>query len=205
MLTFEPGETTKKVTVAGLGDTKAEPDETFRVGLNHASQPIAKALGLATILNDDATEVLARHVFYNDSAFDRTGNGLLDDDLANDRAIAPDKAALLPGRTATFANYTSYVRGINGVMIDVASLANAAELSAADDFDFRVEPFEMEVPHTDLEANIRHNTQRLNDVIEGWVREDPSQWLWLHKRWKVDDDPTGWDIPEELRPSTSLP
>jgi KDO2-lipid IV(A) lauroyltransferase len=57
----------------------------------------------------------------------------------------------------------------------------------------------METPHADLDANIRHNTQRLNDVIEGWVREDPSQWLWLHKRWKVDDDPEGWDVPDELR------
>ena len=66
-------------------------------------------------------------------------------------------------------------------------------------FDFRVEPFEMETPHADTDANIRHNTQRLNDVIEGWTREDPSQWLWLHKRWKVDDNPEGWDIPDGLR------
>ena len=41
---------------------------------------------------------------------------------ADDAAIATDKTALLPGQTATFANYTSYSRGINGIMVDIAGL-----------------------------------------------------------------------------------
>ena len=44
--------------------------------------------------------------------------------------------SLLPGGTASFANYTSYSRGINGIMIDIAGLW-AMSLSAAD-FDFKV-------------------------------------------------------------------
>ncbi|RVB98256.1 lipid A biosynthesis lauroyl acyltransferase, partial [Mesorhizobium sp. M7A.F.Ca.CA.002.15.2.1] len=28
-------------------------------------------------------------------------------------------------------------------------------------------------------------TQRLNDVVERWVREDPVQWMWFHKRWEI--------------------
>ncbi len=59
-------------------------------------------------------------------------------------------------------------------------------------------PFALEEPYGDLEANIRHNTERLNRVVEGWVRKAPEQWLWLHRRWKVDDNPEGWAIPPEL-------
>ena len=24
----------------------------------------------------------------------------------------------------------------------------------------------------------------ITDVVEGWVREHPEQWLWLHRRWR---------------------
>jgi len=84
--------------------------------------------------------VVGRHVFYNNSAWD--GN----DPLANaedDSAVASEapildptdlifsgnqqrelgKEALLPGETATFANYTSYSRGLNSIMVDIDGLA----------------------------------------------------------------------------------
>src|SRR5205085_4728527 len=54
--------------------------------------------------------------------------------VADDGAIAPDKQALLPGQTATFANYTSYSRGINGIMIDVDGLAGTPTVG---DFTFK--------------------------------------------------------------------
>jgi len=72
---------------------------------------------------DVVAVVTGRHVFYNNSAHD--GNGAAAS-VADDGAIATDKAALLPGGTATFANYTSYARGINGVMIDIAGLPGGA-------------------------------------------------------------------------------
>ena len=27
--------------------------------------------------------------------------------------------------------------------------------------------------------------QLLNDVVERWIREDPAQWMWFHKRWNL--------------------
>ena len=78
--------------------------------------------------------VVGRQIFYNNSAFD--GNSAAAG-AADDGAIATNKVALLPGGTATLANYTSYSKGINGIMIDVKSAPNAAAITAAD-FDFRM-------------------------------------------------------------------
>jgi hypothetical protein len=43
-------------------------------------------------------------------------------------AIATDKDALLPGQRATFDNYTSYSKGINGLMIDLSGVTPKARL-----------------------------------------------------------------------------
>lgn len=64
--------------------------------------------------------VAGRYVFYNNSLYDGRDPAA---NAADDEAVAPDKQALLPGQTATFTNYTSYSKGINGIMIDVAGLA----------------------------------------------------------------------------------
>ena len=61
----------------------------------------------------------------------------------------------------------------------------------------------LETPYEDQDANLRHNTERLNRVVEGWIRQQPEQWLWLHRRWKVQDNPEGWNIPADLRKAES--
>jgi hypothetical protein len=77
--------------------------------------------------------VAGRFLFYNRSSYD---GALAAANARDDGAVAPDKAALLPGGGAgTLANVSSYSRGINGVMVDVKGLANRA-LTAAD-FEFR--------------------------------------------------------------------
>ena len=63
--------------------------------------------------------VATRAVFYNNSAYDGNDPAA---GAADDAAVAPDKSALLPGQAATFANVTSYTRGINGVMFDLAGV-----------------------------------------------------------------------------------
>ena len=78
-------------------------------------------------------QVVSRHIFYNESAYD--GNDA-NANAQDDAAIAPDKTPLLPDQTATFANYTSYSRGVNGVMIDISGLPG--QTLDASNFDFRV-------------------------------------------------------------------
>jgi N-acetylneuraminic acid mutarotase len=70
-----------------------------------------------------AATIVGRWVFYNDSIYDGNDPAA---DARDDAAIAADKQALLPGQQASFTNYTSYSRGINGVMIDVANLPTGA-------------------------------------------------------------------------------
>ncbi len=81
--------------------------------------------------------VLARQLFYEGSTrYDVTNTQF--PGYSNDNAIATDKVALQAGLgTATFANISSYSRGINGVMIDVLGLPLATTL-APTDFVFRV-------------------------------------------------------------------
>lgn len=61
------------------------------------------------------------------------------------------------------------------------------------------QPFELETPHNDRKKDIRHNTERINRFLEQQILAYPEHWLWLHRRWKVQEDPEGWDIPEHLK------
>jgi KDO2-lipid IV(A) lauroyltransferase len=51
---------------------------------------------------------------------------------------------------------------------------------------FRIELTE-EIPpvrNADGKIDVQGTTQAITDVIEGWIREYPEQWLWLHRRWR---------------------
>jgi hypothetical protein len=115
-LSYAPGANgTADITIRGTDGGNDHVDDLFTVTVNAAAN--------ATVIN--------QHVFYNNSRFDADNAAA---NSSDDGAIAPDKTMLLPGQKATFANYTSYDKGINGLMIDIDGMANSP---AAGDFVFR--------------------------------------------------------------------
>jgi len=93
------------------GWTGAEPDNFVEPANAALSEAIA------------STTVVGRRLFYNQSGtaspvrYDGNNPAINADD---DLAIATDKSAYLPGSgSATFANVSSYTKGINGIMIDL--------------------------------------------------------------------------------------
>ena len=113
-------------------DTLVDADDVLAARNNQTN--FLTGLQLIDLSGVYSATVEGRHVFYNESAFD--GNDAAAD-ARDDDAIATDKQALLPGQIGSFANYTSYTRGINGVMVDVANLPEDV-VPSADDFVFRV-------------------------------------------------------------------
>src|SRR5262249_58519849 len=59
-MTFNPGQTSKTIAVTVNGDTNVEPDETFFVNLsNPTNAGLSNSQGVGTILNDDASLLIA--------------------------------------------------------------------------------------------------------------------------------------------------
>ena len=80
-----------------------------------------------------ASSIVGRNIFYNGSKFDGFSTAI---NASDDAAIATDKSAYLPGSgPATFDNITSYTRGINGIMVDMAGTHGSL---TADDFTFKI-------------------------------------------------------------------
>ncbi len=50
--------------------------------------------------------------------------------------------------------------------------------------DFRLEGRAIHIPVTDdRAADIEAATARIHAIFEGWIREHPDQWMWIHKKW----------------------
>jgi hypothetical protein len=95
-------------------------------------RPQFESLESRCLLSITPAEVLGRHVFYDHSRYDGNATGV---NAGDDAAIATDKSALLPGGSAGFANFTSYSRGINGLMLDISG---SHPNITSDDFEFWV-------------------------------------------------------------------
>ncbi len=94
--------------------------------------------------------------------------------------VASTKAPLLTffGKPAhTPLSAAEWAAKYDAVMIPVFGIRQANGL----DFEIRVEA---PIPHDTPEKMM----QAYNDVVERIIREDPAQWFWVHKRWKL----AGW-------------
>ena len=122
-------------TVTGAGNT-IDSAGLLTAGNQFGSFTVSATNGavIGTATVQVTAQIVGRSVFYNNSSFDNSDPSA---NAADDGAIAPDKTALLPGQTGSFANYTSYDKGINGLMLDANALQNGASITASD-FAFNV-------------------------------------------------------------------
>ena len=102
-----------------------------------------------------STDIRGQFVFYNNSAWDlNTPLGSAEDD----NAVATDIVPLLPGGTAGYANYSTYRRGLNGIMIDILGLPGTPTVN---DFEFKTgndaTPSAWSTAPAPLELSIREN------------------------------------------------
>jgi Kdo2-lipid IVA lauroyltransferase/acyltransferase len=98
-----------------------------------------------------------------------------------------------------------YVRGVEVTFFGRRTRANPLLARLAQHFDcpihgvriirlpgnrFRGEITDAIAPVRDAQGNvdIAGTMQIITSVIEGWIREYPEQWLWLHRRWRLEDD-----------------
>lgn len=70
-----------------------------------------------------------------------------------------------------------------------AAMFHTLSRRASDDsHDVHVWPMAIPEQSGDNEADAHAFMQEAARVLEAWIREEPSQWLWIHKRWKRQPD-----------------
>ncbi len=79
-----------------------------------ASRPVSATINISAA----SGQVLGNRLFYNNSKYDGNSAAI---NAADDAAIASDKVGFAGTGTATFANVSAAMRGITGIMVDLAA------------------------------------------------------------------------------------
>ncbi|HCO21920.1 MAG TPA: hypothetical protein DIT97_02165, partial [Gimesia maris] len=146
-ITFNPGETTKTVTVTVNGDSGIEGDETFTVELSNASSnaTIADSSGLGTIENDDFALLSVSDVTLTED-FDG-------------------------GATTTFNFTVSLSQGTTSIVeFDIETLDGTATV-AGGDFDYDTQHFIFAPMQTSATFSVTVNNDLLDEGIETFFVE----------------------------------
>lgn len=178
---------------AGIGDGAPELDVTKKPrSFGHSWDVGAYEYGVTT-----GSTVTARHLFYNNSVFDGNDPAA---NVSDDAAIATDKQMLMPNQQATFVNYSSYSRGINGIMIDISEVPGPVDVN---DFEFRVgnddTPGDWTTLSSQPEVTVRPG-QTVGDpdrVTLIWADDVAVKNQWLQVKMKANGN-TGLDVPDVL-------
>jgi hypothetical protein len=59
----------------------------------------------------------------------------------------------------------------------------------------------------DPARDIVENTQAFNHILEGVIRQNPDQWLWIHRRWKTrpEGEPSLYDVVQAVNRNDDSP
>jgi hypothetical protein len=118
-----------------FNNTTLIPSTASRAIQFSVTDPTSTSPMATSTVNVLDSQITGRSLFYYKSPRYDVTNGSLPG-FSDDNAIAIDKSAYLPGTTAaTFANVSSYNRGVNGIMIDILGSHPGITVN---DFIFRV-------------------------------------------------------------------
>ena len=107
--------------------------------------------------------------------------------LRDGKAIwyAPDQNT--QRKQAVFVKFFGHLASTNSATARLTKLTGAAVVpfqtirrAGGDGYDLILEPALDNYPV----GNLKADTQQINDIIEGWVRENPEQYLWIHRRFR---------------------
>src|ERR1700744_5174028 len=85
-----------------------------------------------------------------------------------------------------FGRKTTAKPTLEGLLLQVESPNHGVRIIRLPGHRFRAELSEEVPPVRDAsgQIDVQGTMQAITSVVEGWIREYPDQWLWLHRRWR---------------------